>query len=318
MPVPHKFAVVVPVGSNPKELDRLADTLDSLFHYEPRVSNIVLVDDTPALRHIENRFRVPDGCRIVSVLNPRLGRGNGWLGGLAAGMSAAFHWIATNAECDFVLKIDTDSLVINPFSERISNQFQARPDISLLGTYSQTPNRPLNLPEDFSTAPALQKLRRPFTVWRRTCYPWPRLQCSLFPEDRLRRQWINAAVENGYELGRHCQGGGYAIRGELLKTLLEKKAFDHPLLWLWTPCGEDVAVTVIAYAHGGRALDFNGRNEPFGVTSRGLADTPEAMVERGFSVIHSIKDCDGRREEDIRTFFKQRRIEETPGNLLKS
>jgi hypothetical protein len=300
------FSVLIPIGKGALELDRLRDLLESLFHYEPEVSEIVIVDDVMPARQF-SELTLPPACRLVVLPNPRRGAGDGWLGGLAAAVIEGNNWLQKNSSCDFVLKLDTDALVIAPFAAKVSAAFAAQPAAFLLGSSTKTPNRIYNLPEDFSTAPALQKLQ-PLTIWRRTCQPWPRLQCILFPRDRRRRALIRAAVRTGYRLGLHCQGGAYAVSRHALSQLGAAGILADPMLWIWTPCSEDIVMTVSAYACGGFAGDLNDDGQPFGTLAHGLPDTPARLVERGFSVIHSVKDFEQTKEIETRDFFRQRRL----------
>jgi hypothetical protein len=217
-------------------------------------------------------------------------------------------WLEKNSRCDFAVKLDTDALVIAPFAEKVTSAFAAQPGTFLFGSSTRTPNRVYDLPEDFCTGPALQKLQRPLTIWRRTCWPWPRLQCAFFGRDRRRRSLINAAVRNGYRLGLHCQGGAYAVSRRALAALSEGGVFEDPMLWIWTPCSEDIAMTVSAYACGGVAGDLNYDGQPFGTLSHGLPDTPVRLVERGYSIVHSVKDFEDAKENETREFFRRRRV----------
>jgi hypothetical protein len=305
--MPAPFAILIPVGPGEKEIERLRDFFDALFFFEPSVACILFVDDVRPARRLEREFTFPAGCRVETIANPRKGRGNGWSGGLAAGVLAGFQWITANTAVEFALKMDTDALVIAPFADKIAQAFRDRPEVSMLGSFSGNPNRRYDLPEDYSTAPAMIKLQKPVTVWRRTCDPWPRVQCGLFKRDRLRGALIRRAVTNGYRLGAHCQGGAYAVHMPALRRLQETGVFDEPLLWIWTPCSEDIAMTVSVYACGGAAGDLNGKDEPFGVQSQGLPAEPRNLVERGFSIIHSVKDFHDAREADTRAFFQARR-----------
>lgn len=301
------FSLLIPIGKGALELDRLRDLLESLFHYEAEVAEIVIVDDVMPARDFSH-LTLPSGCRLVVLPNPRRGSGDGWLGGLAAGVIAGNNWLEKNSRCDFVLKLDTDALVIAPFAAKVSGAFAAQPGAFLFGSSTKTPNRIYDLREDFSTAPALVKLQRPLTVWRRTCRPWPRLQCVLFPRDRRRRALIRAAVRNGYRLGLHCQGGAYALSRHALSRLAAAGILADAMLWIWTPCSEDIAMTVSAYACGGVAADLNDDGQPFGTLAHGLPDTPVRLIERGFSIIHSVKDFEEMKESETREFFRQRRL----------
>ena len=301
------FSVLIPIGKGALELARLRDLLESLFHYETDVAEIVLIDDVMPARDFPD-LTLPASCRLVVLPYPRRGAGDGWLGGLAAGVIEGNNWLQKNSRCDFVLKLDTDALVIAPFAAKVIAAFTAHPEAFLLGSSTKTPNRIYDLPEDFSTAPALRKLQRPFTIWRRTCYPWPRLQCDLFSRDRRRRALIRAAVRNGYRLGLHCQGGAYALSWYALTRLAARGILADPMLWIWTPCSEDIVMTVSAYACGGVAADLNDDGRPFGTLAHGLPDTPARLVERGFSIIHSVKDFEETKESETREFFRSRRL----------
>lgn len=292
-----KCAVLIPVGPGRAEIDRLADTLDSLFHHEPAVSHVVLVDDAWPARDLETLHAFPDGCRMVSVVNPRKGRGNGWSGGLAVGIQAGLRWIARHADCDIVLKLDTDALVIAPFVERIGRDFSEHAGACMLGY----------VPNDQCTAPALRKLQRPLTVWRRTSSPRPRLQCLLFRHDRHRRRLIRAAVRNGYPLGAYCQGGAYALQASALASMLHHGALDHPLLWVWTPCGEDVVLTLSVYASGGNVVSLEGPGRAIRTWHKSLPDTPDRLIAQNAAIIHSVKSHAGTKENDIRSYFRTRR-----------
>jgi hypothetical protein len=62
-----------------------------------------------------------------------------------------------------------------------------------------------------------------------------------------------------------------------------------------------------ARAVGLDIADFNAAGEPFGIQFQGLPYSPDTMVARGYSLIHSVKDHGGVREEDTRRFFRSLR-----------
>lgn len=208
------FSVLIAVGGKPIELERLTDTLESLVHYEPDVGRVVVIDDFGGRHDVMAAVPAVLRTRAVVLPNPRNGRGCGWGAGLAAGILHGLKWCAAHAPGRFVLKFDTDSLAVAPFAERVAARFGGAPEVGLLGTYTRTPRRELNRPEDVPAKPALRKLQRWLTLWRRTHAPRPHLQCALFPRARRVRATIRAAVANGYELGRHCQGGGIPLHAD--------------------------------------------------------------------------------------------------------
>ena len=77
--------------------------------------------------------------------------------------------------------------------------------------------------------------------------------------------------------------------------------------WVGPATGEDVIVSTLVFAAGFDAHDCVADGEVFGITHIVLPDTPESLLRRGFSIIHSIKNDRHATEEEIRSFFRQRR-----------
>lgn len=290
-----KFAVLIPLGPNDQEIDRMRDLLDSLFTYEPQTSLVVMVDDSLKGRNLAAQIVLPSSCKVFSILNPRRRRGDGWSGGMTAAVLAGLALIEKEPNIDFVLKLDSDALIIAPFVEKISKAFARIPDLGILGSGSKTIN---NL-----VAPAFIKLSRKFTIWRRTNLPWKHLQISLWGNDAKIRRAIIKALSRGYKYGEHVQGGAYAISQNALHQIARAGYLDNPLLWLHAPCTEDSVVSLLIRAEGFKLYDFNADNEPFGLKHRGLPDIPVRLIKRGFSIIHSVKSYGQFNEEETRSYF---------------
>ena len=80
-----------------------------------------------------------------------------------------------------------------------------------------------------------------------------------------------------------------------------------PHLWLGTHFSEDVVLSMYVCATGLRLHGMTADGEPFAVQHYGLPDTPERLVERGYSVIHSVKSDTRFSEAAIREFYRKRR-----------
>src|ERR1022692_4370965 len=102
---------------------------------------ILVVDDAPAGRNLSNLFQLREGIPCHSIRNPRQGLGYGYYGGLFAGIFRGLQWIHENWAVDFVLKIDTDAIVIGPFSEWLGRTAREAPAAGLIGTVGITCNR---------------------------------------------------------------------------------------------------------------------------------------------------------------------------------
>jgi hypothetical protein len=223
---------------------------------------------------------------------------------LTAAIISALSWTHDNGQPSFVLKADTDTLVVAPFANQIHNQFLAHPEIGVLGSGSRKyPDRPRDFITERTIAPAMEKLLRQVTIWRRTYDKWPRLQLGCFGKYGRIRTILRQALLNGYVLGENCLGGGYAISGTTLVELGKGRLLDEPLMWINTPCGEDVVISLYVKRVYKELSDFNGIGEPFGVSVKDSPFSPAEIVKRGYSIVHSVKSCGGCNESDTRLFF---------------
>jgi hypothetical protein len=296
------FAVLMVLADRDREIERAADVLESLFTYEPGVRWVILVDDAIKDRNLATKFAVPATCKVVSLMNPGKGRGNGWRGRLTVGVMLGLKWAAENTDARFLLKLDTDSLVIAPFAEKVAGALDTDPRLGLLGSYSRYPDGPRE--DTLYWAPLIEKMHRRVAIYRHLCPSGTPIQVGYFGACGKLRKTIHRALLNGYHLGECCQGGGYAVSGAALKQAVVSGILQNPLIWLRTPLCEDVAMGIVIRSVGLRMQDFNGDGEPFGVKFEGLPDDPSRLIERGFSIIHSIKTFGQREEPTNRAFFQ--------------
>lgn len=299
------FSVLLGVGPGDLEIERTADFLDSLFLHEPTVSTVVLVDDGGHDRQLAERFRAPKGCRIISVVNPRRRTGVGWGGALCTSVILGLKWLHRNADSAFVLKVDTDSLIIAPFAHLIVESFEALPEAGLLGSYDRHPNGGLR---DFGPCgKSVRKLAHYLSFCRYPAVKWHIVQQAVWGRGAVRRAHIHTALKLGYTLGEHCQGGGYAISHELVDRMAERGYLDDPFLWQRVNITEDVMLGLYARAVGLKLYGLTMVGEPFGIQYKGLADTPQGLLDRGYAVIHSVKEDPRFTEDEIRAFFRDHR-----------
>jgi hypothetical protein len=115
---------------------------------------------------------------------------------------------------------------------------------------------------------------------------------------------VREALANGYTPGEHCIAAGCAISPALVAGMASRGWLDEPRRWLDTLLGDDIMLGIQARALG---LDLRDLHSVFGLKHIGLADTPERLVERGFAVVHSVKNDPRFGEADIRAFFAARR-----------
>jgi hypothetical protein len=301
------FAVIVPVGPGRIETARLVDLLDSLHCYEGRAScRIYLLEDGADLRPILAENREAHSFQVVS--NPRKGRGDAWAGRLTVGILTAYKRVLDDGTpFDFLLRLDTDALVIGPFSDSIHQILQQSPSVGVIGSvrYSREPERVRQ--DTAQLAKAIDKLTQPFTLWRRTPAGRPFLQTALLPSSRMIRNIILQARSCGYRVGYQCCGGALALPLRTLSAFKAAGFLQHRTAWLRTPLPDDFVLALMVKACGLEIKDCSDPGQPFAVRYQGLPDSPENLANAGYAIIHSVKDRGDLTEDSIRTFFRRRR-----------
>ena len=308
------FAVVIPVGSDVSDIDRLQRLVRSIMNNEPRVRWIVLVDDCPQNRRLEREIDTVPRCDVVSVENPRRGGGLGYYGGLFTGVMHGLNWIWNHTDAAYSLKLDTDSLIIRPFSDVIENTLVSNPDIGQLGVIGRTCNRadPTFGCESSETSPLVEMARQ-----------WEHLvdavggNVDLIESSKSGNhlKWygnfshvyalIRGAEARGYHNLSYCQGGAYALSRTMLSLLAEYGCFDEALQWSNIPIGEDVIMGMHTTYSGMRTCDLSHDGDPFGLHWKGLPFSPPVIVEREYSIIHSMKNDPDYSERELYSFFRE-------------
>lgn len=304
------FDVLIPVGPDARELQRLNELLEALFHYESEARpGILLVNDGNSRPALEGLLKAREPSFEAIIDNPRKGAGEPSWDGLSVGVLAGFSHLAANRpDSPFVLKVDTDTLIINSFSEAVASFFGRDSQVGLVGTYLYEPGsrRKTNSIEAWQSW--VRKLERRFDLWRRP-NGW-HFQNALWGRGRTARRIVRRARSHGYEYGASCIGGGYALRREALQQMKTARYLDNPCLFLHRHISEDVAIGLLVSAVGMKIADFNSPNEPFGVVWRGLSAPPAQLLQDGYSIIHSVKDYEDVCEAAVREFFSVVRTEQ--------
>jgi hypothetical protein len=216
----------------------------------------------------------------------------------------AMAWIRGNTDAQFSLKLDTDALVIGSFSETLGAFFDAHPDVGQVGTFEASCD---GTRREDPNAERWVRARAKFAkVWRGGRLG-AHVEVAGSGWRRRLRQRIRTARTNGYQDGAHCQGGAYALSRATLDRLHAAGDLANPVQWLPAAMPEDVLMTILVQATQLKCAGLAGRGEPFGVTHRGLPYAPPQLVERGYSIIHSVKDHLEFSEDATRQYFRTRR-----------
>lgn len=302
-----RAAVGIPVGPAQEELARLRDLVDSLRCHAPDLPTLVLVDDGPADRNLRAAIDW-SGPQIV-VLRPRPpARGAAANDRHVAGTFSALAWLAGSGGADYLVKLDTDALVISDFRPSIESAMRAEPEVGLWGAHRR--NEVGGGERNFAYwRRPIRKAVSPLRV--RLAGSVPVLeQAVVGPKGRGRRlirRLRRDALANGYEIGEHCLGGSYAVTAEAARRMRARGYLEDPLGTYGTRLGEDVVLGMLVRACGLRLGSLIAPGEAFALRHRGLLADPEVLLERGHAVVHSVKGHDGISEEELRGRFRRLR-----------
>jgi hypothetical protein len=272
------------------------------------------VDDGRHGSSIRACIRPPATCQLVVFPHPRAGAIGNRHGALCTSDLLAMRYAYEILNAGFIVKLDSDSLVIGPFARAICDALSTRQSAGIIGTLGNSSNRDVC---SFEANAVLQKLisealsiakssditsppvRRRVSKWR--------IQTDEQVACFLQACQLFAPIADCAFNGSHCQGGGYAVSEAMLARCSETGFFADPSLWTSLWFDEDEMMGCICAAVGLGCLDFSGRGQVFGVQAIGLAYTPATLVQRGYSIIHSVKNDPCWPESDIREFFRRRR-----------
>lgn len=312
------FATLICVGPGELESSRLRVVVTSLFQLEPDCRELVLIDDGMACSRQQVQDWVPDRCLLTILKNPRNGAGDGWADGIAVGMFAGLKHLSARDDLNFILRIDADSALFDRFSDRVAAKFKEQPECGLIGTYRKFPNGKERTKPGFMVERQVAPYLLARFLARLILETW---KPALVLTALRRRSVILAAVRRGYRKGEFVQGGGHAVSAAALRAAAARRLLDDPFLFFHTRVVDDVVLTIVCYAAGFFALDYNSPGEVFAVINTGLPDTPDALIRNGYAIAHSVKADPVWSESEIREIFSVHRLqasarEETKIGLL--
>lgn len=307
-----RCAVYIPVGPSAEEVDRTADLLASVEVYLDQVTRVIIVDDGEPGRNLQGLLADQSSIEIVCLQHPCGKIPDRKTGGLCAADLVAFEYAQRETASDFVLKLDTDSLLVGRFASSVFNAVQSCHDIGIVGVIGDSfgSNRTYHMIE------YLRALMRKILTWPQslsemTAVDQARIRRFGVLNESLFRKWQrvrtvieNAAVRAGESIGEYCQGGAYLVTRPLLDAIAAAHYFDDVMAWSEFHVGEDVMMALLCQATGLRLIDMSGVGKPFCVQPGCLPLEPYQLRELRTSVVHSIK---GSREREVRQVFSSDR-----------
>jgi hypothetical protein len=223
--------------------------------------------------------------RLVTLARPYPDAGAPLLGRLSAAILLALGAVHDAGPVEFVLRMDTDALVIGPFAAAVRDFLRRHPRTGMLGTLGCTCRRD-----------------EPYYG----CEARSVSDVMLAPHRRI-RQHARRAIGNGYAAKEYCQGGAYVLPFRTVERMALRGYLSAPEIWVEAPVPEDVMMGMYTRAVGLRSMDFSRPGQPFANHYRGLPYPPRELVRRGHAIVHSVKRDARFSEREIRRFFRERR-----------
>ena len=305
-------AVYIPFGPGSTESARVIDLLRSIVFFEPAVCAIILVEDGTHNISFDS-VPIPKGCSLVVLPHPRPYHKRNLYGGLCTADLLALDYVDRHVEADFILKLDTDSLIVSRFSDKVMAVIDGQPEagtIGVLGDSCHLGRRSFRMDEVVVQAVdgmlALGHALRTGNSSQASC---PIVQLNTATDCvRFRELCLLLAplVKMNFR-GAHCQGGAYVVSREMVRRLSEAQILRKADLWLNLLLGEDQMMGILTTLVGLKTIDSCLEGQMFGVQACGLPYSPNELLSRGFGVIHSVKGDPDHREDEIRAFFRSLR-----------
>jgi hypothetical protein len=303
----QRVAVVIPVGATSIEVARCNALLWSLLRWEPAIGWTVIVEnrgtrpsglaELPYFQGLRNAVRLEADAVSVKVLT-------------------ALRWIHANTDADFILKIDTDALVIGRFVDKIRECIVTTPEAGLIGAIGLSCNDAVRWRRNLRLEPDLLRLNRQlpetrpanaFSIGDKIRIPaLGTVAPEIFNSFKRVRCHITDAIRNGYASDEYCQGGAMVIVRKMVDRMAAANYLAHAEEWQNIPVSDDRILPMYAHAVQMAITDKSRPGEPFGVQWRGLAYPPQELADVGYSLIHSVKNDAQYSEVEIREFFRER------------
>lgn len=290
---PIDLAVVLPVGPR----DDGADTLDSVFTHVGARSVAVVVDDTgSASRARDMRAVDPDRVVVLPATGPS-GKG----GRLWQRDCTGFSHLLEHFDPAVVLRLDADALVVGPRPEAAARaRFDQDPSLGSLGSFERACTG-----EQRDFGPAARGFRRHLR---------PRALAGSSGSRAVARIVVPAR-RHGWPWGGHALGAGLFLTGGCLREMHERRWLDPHGPLVGEDLEDDWLLGAMTFAVGMRIGSFTGPGEPVGVAWRGLPAHPQALLDDGRSVVHSVRSFGALDERVIRAGFRDVRRGRTPSWL---
>lgn len=258
-----KLAVVVPVGPGTQTA---LDTLDSVDAFCGGDHVVYVVDDctTDGTYEALLAARKPHWHLLRNERNQGIDR-------LTHTLCTGFKAVLKETDCELVLRLDQDALIIKPGLITDALQYMnSHREVGIFGVHSVDYNRP----RSFESHRQLMESE----------LSWPRRLAGLTPSWE---PYFKAALARNYRPGDNVFGGAYFLTRQCLLGMQSIGALDVP--WNWhSRMQEDVYFSMVSVAAGFQMGHFAAPEGPLCMEWRGLPHPATELVASKFKLVHSV------------------------------
>ena len=157
---------------------------------------------------------------------------------------------------------------------------------------------------------------RSFDSWSKVTKRATRLiqprRLAISTRARRARRFIREARDAGYVWGEHPLACAVALTRGAVDVMRREGCFVDPLTFIGTGLGDDPVLGILVRRAGFRTVGNVRNGETFAVAWRGLPDSPSRLAERGYSIIHSVKNDARFSEQQIVDYFESSQLFSEP------
>ncbi len=285
-----KLVIVLPVGpiGSGYTLDQLSDTIESILHYTTPSRKIIIQDNSRPLNvgaKVQERF--PND--VIVIRSPA---NYGLFGGLYKAESIAFLSAVSFFDFQLLIRMDIDALWIGyGLEDEAIAYFEEHPNTGMLGDFPHSES-------GYDWPRALIKRQMSFLGW-----------LSGPKRHALLRKLVDTARSKGYKIGEHVIGGASILSPKFIQKLSDQGWLLRDEIYRMK-LQEDHLFSLLCRAAGMEIGDFGAPGRPMSIAWRGLYEPPQALVDSGKKLIHSTRGYQDIDEEQVRAFFRERRLRE--------
>jgi len=287
MPVACSSLIYVPVGPATR-FEFLLDTLRSIERFAESRHRLLLVDDSAEGLGARAKEAMPE-IDVLVLREPGSDAAYNVDGGLFVKVARTVRYATTTYSFQALMRLDTDALMCNPGADtRAIELLGSDPRLGMLGSF-RTRCDGHNRAADF---PKIGNLVR---------------RDEGTPDEGLAsvmRSLLSEACANGYEYGEHILGPGSILSRAACEALSAYPLYGDERLSK-ASLSEDHLHSIFIRAVGLESGDFACDDLPLGVWSWHLQWSPEELVRRGKSVVHSVRGYGDWGEDEVRAEFRR-------------